>query len=193
MARLRSALGEIPVLGLSGCHANVGVMIALRPWSNDDLPVLEKTVGNPVMARHLGSIEDPGQIAARHERYLDTSQKGGMFTIALGPDSIIVGSIGFWERTWQGERIYEAGWMVLPEYAGRGIATKAALAIVHRARVSSEHRFLHAFSSVCNVASNIVCERAGFANLGKCKFEYPKGHFMQCNDWRIDLGTEIAI
>jgi hypothetical protein len=28
---------------------------------------------------------------------------------------------------------------------------------------------------------------AGFINRGEHTFEYPKGHWMRCNDWRIDL------
>ncbi len=162
-------------------------MIALLPWSIDDRPILEKTVGNPAMMEHLGGIETADQIVARHKRYLDTSEDGGMFTISLPADPIIVGTVGFWETTWQGERIYEAGWMVFPDYGGRGIATEAACAIAMRAKAQRTHRFLHAFPSVSNTASNMVCERAGFANLGECAFEYPKGRFTKCNDWRVDL------
>jgi len=161
-------------------------MIELRPWSNDDLPILMKTVGNPVMMEHLGGIETPDQIVARHGRYLDHSQEGGMFTISLA-DSVILGTVGFWETTWQSEPIYEAGWQVFPEFWGRGIATQAASAIMVRAKAQGNCRFLHAFPAVSNTASNIVCEKAGFAKLGECTFEYPKGRFMQCNDWRVDL------
>ncbi len=164
-------------------------MIALRAWANDDLAILQKTVGNPIMMEHLGGVERPDEITRRHERFLKAAEpeEGGMFTIWLDGTSVPVGSVGFWETTWKGEPVYEAGWMVLPEYAGRGIATKAALAVVSRASEQMKHRFLHAFPSVVNVASNIVCRKAGFTNLGEHAFEYPKGHFMQCNDWRIDL------
>lgn len=144
------------------------------------------------MMEHLGGIEDAGQIAARHSRYLDTSEKGAMFTIRLGAHSVIAGTVGFWERTWLGELVYEAGWMVSPEYARHGIATAAATAVVQRARACVEHRFLHAFPAVSNVASNIVCARAGFSNFGACSFEYPKGHAMRCNDWRVDLREETV-
>lgn len=113
-----------------------------------------------------------------------------MFTISLA-DSIIVGTVGFWETTWQSEPIYEAGWQVFPEFWGRGIATQAASTIVVRAKAQGNRRFLHAFPAVSNAASNMVCEKAGFAKLGECMFEYPKGRFMQCNDWRVDLFDRI--
>ncbi|MGZ3498175.1 MAG: GNAT family N-acetyltransferase [Vulcanimicrobiaceae bacterium] len=164
-------------------------MIELRSWSDDDLPILEKTLGDQVMMKHLGGPENPAQIVARHARFLEMtdSSKGTMFTIWLASASATVGTIGFWESTWRDEHVYETGWMVLPGYQGRGIASKAASAIVARASAERKHRFLHAFPSVSNIASNVVCENAGFVKLGECTFEYPKGHFMQCNDWRVDL------
>lgn len=106
---------------------------------------------------HLGGVETGEQIIARHERYLDKSQEGGMFTIWLADDSFVVGTVGFWERTWQDQQIYEAGWMILRDYQGRGIATEAASAIVTRAIARRKHRFLHAFPSASNAASNKVC------------------------------------
>ena len=34
---------------------------------------------------------------------------------------------------------------------------------------------------------NAICRKLGFALLEACEFEFPKGHFMTCNDWRLDL------
>lgn len=164
-------------------------MIELHSWSNDDLDILHLTLGDPQVMQHLGGVESSEQVAQRHERYLKRSHpnEGEMFTIRLEAGSITVGSIGFWERTWKQKLVYETGWMVLPAYARQGIATKAARVVVSLAASHRRHQFLHAFPSVVNVASNIVCDRAGFTNLGECTFEYPNGQFMQCNDWQINL------
>jgi len=163
-------------------------VIALHPWSDKDLPVLEKTLGNAEVMQHLGGIEDPRAILARHRSYLALAlPEGRMFTISVAAEPAIVGTIGFWETTWHGEAIYETGWMVLPAYTGRGIATQAALCLIQQVRSLRRHRFLHAFPAVDNVASNRVCRKAGFVNQGKCEVEFPKGHFMRSNDWRIDL------
>jgi hypothetical protein len=43
------------------------------------------------------------------------------------------------------------------------------------------------FPSVVNAPSNAICRKLGFTLLGEHEFEYPKGNFMQCNDWRLDL------
>lgn len=56
-----------------------------------------------------------------------------------------------------------------------------------RARREGTRRYLHAFPAADNGASNAVCRKAGFSNLGKCQFEYPKGNLMTCHDWALDL------
>lgn len=159
--------------------------ITLRPWADDDLAILVQTLGNPAMMAHLGGIETAEQIAARHRRFLALSATEGMFTIWYG--DTCVGTIGFWETGSNGTAVYETGWFVLPEYGGRGIASEAASQIVALARAQQRLPSLHAYPAVDNVPSNRVCEKAGFTNLGAQSFEYPKGHWMQCNDWAIDL------
>jgi RimJ/RimL family protein N-acetyltransferase len=161
--------------------------ITLHPWADDDLALLHMTLGNATMMKHLGGVETPEQITSRHQRYLRGSGGGGMFTIRIDGGAVIAGSIGFWDRAWQGEDVYEAGWMVLAQYAGRGIATAGARTIIRYAKAEGRHRFMHAYPSVENQASNAVCRSAGFTNLGACMFEYPKGRFMQCADWCINL------
>lgn len=157
-------------------------MITLRPWANEDLWLLHETLGSPEVMAYLGGIESAEQIQQRHLRYLSSRD---MFTVWEG--DAVVGSVGFWEKTWRGEEIYESGWMILPQYAGHGLATRAALAVVSLAREEQKHRKLHAFPNVENAASNAVCRKAGFTNMGESTFEYPVGHWMRCNDWCIDL------
>jgi RimJ/RimL family protein N-acetyltransferase len=163
--------------------------IDIRPWSDGDLQLLERLMGDPAMTEHLGGPETPEKIRERHERYCRSNDidKGRMFVIVAGPGMIGAGSIGYWERDWQGQRVLETGWSVLPEFQGRGIATKAIAAVVERARAEREHRFIHAFPSVDNGPSNAICRTTGFTLQGEIDFEYPPGHFMRCNDWRLDL------
>ena len=77
--------------------------------------------------------------------------------------------------------------MVVPEFQGRGIAGTAAAQAIELAQREGKHRFMHAFPSVDNAPSNEICRGLGFELLEACEFEYPKGHFMSCNDWRLDL------
>ena len=55
------------------------------------------------------------------------------------------------------------------------------------ARLERTRRFLHAFPSVANAPSNAICRKVGFTLIEACHVEYPPGHVMRCNDWRLDL------
>jgi RimJ/RimL family protein N-acetyltransferase len=159
----------------------------LQPWSEDDLPLLEKLLGDPDMMAHLGGPESPEQILQRHQRYMRLPETDHMFKIVWGPSSEAVGSISFWEKSWRNQLIYETGWSILPAYQGRGIATKAAEAVIEQARLEHRHQFMHAFPSVSNPASNAICRKVGFSLIEECQVEYPPGNFMVVNDWRFDL------
>lgn len=159
--------------------------VRLEPWAEDDFWLLRRT-NSPRMTEHLGGSETEERLAARHRRYL-ALEAGRMYRITLADSGETVGSIGFWERSWHDATVWETGWAVLPEFQGRGLAARAARAVVEAARATGAHRCLHAFPSVDHPASNAVCRKAGFALLGQVDFEYPKGHRITSNDWRVDL------
>jgi len=167
--------------------------LRLREWQEGDLPLLRASLGDPEMTRFLGGPESAEQIAARHLRYaaLAGTGTGHMLVILAGPEEMPAGSVGYWEKEWQGRVVYEMGWSVLPEYQGGGIGTAATMLALEHARREGRHRFVHAFPSVENPASNAVCRKAGFTLLGASDFEYPKGSWMRCNDWRFDLGEGL--
>lgn len=162
--------------------------ITIEPWTDADLPLLRR-INTPAMKVHVGGPESEEQLLARHARYLDfvPSGTGCMYRIVLLPGGEPVGSVGYGTRTWQGETVHEMGWNVLPEYQGRGIAVSATRLAVDAARRQASHRYLHAFPSVDNPASNAVCAKAGFTLLGETEFEFPPGRFMRSHDWRVDL------
>jgi len=163
--------------------------VRLEPWAEEDLPLLHKLLGDPAMMEHLGGPESDEQILRRHQRYLHLPDDGidHMFTVILVPSGERVGSVGYWKKTWREQSVYEMGWLILPGYQGRGIATKAAAAAIEHARGQANYRFMHAFPSVENPASNAICRKLGFTLLEECQFEYPPGHSMTVNDWRLDL------
>ncbi|MFF3321181.1 GNAT family N-acetyltransferase [Streptomyces sp. NPDC002889] len=176
-----------------------GSTVRIEPWSEDDFDLL-RSANAPELMDHLGGPETEEQLVTRHLRYVDLSTdrtgRGRMFRIVLETggnaagegEGQAAGSVGFWEQTWNGERVYETGWSVLPGFQGRGIATAGTLAVIEQARAARKHRFLHAFPSVDNTPSNAVCKKAGFTLVGECEFEYPPGHPLRSNDWRLDLG-----
>lgn len=169
--------------------ADLVVDLALEPWSDGDLPLLEKLMSDPNMMAHLGGPENQEQILQRQQRYMRLPETGHdhMFKIVWGSQSEAAGSVGYWEKTWQGQLIYEVGWLVLPAYQGRGIATRAAGAAIAHARLMYRHRFMHAFPAISNAPSNAICRKLGFSLVKECQFEYPPGNFMRVNDWCLDL------
>ncbi|MET9377985.1 GNAT family N-acetyltransferase [Streptomyces sp. NPDC002992] len=164
--------------------------IRLESWSEGDFNLL-RAMNAPELMEHLGGPETEEALAERHQRYMrlsaDRTSAGLMFRIVLLPEEVAVGSIGYWKQTWDGEPVYETGWTVLPGFQGRGVATAATRAVAEPARAELTYRFLHAFPSTDNGASNAVCRKAGFELLGERAFEYPPGRPLRCNDWRLDL------
>ncbi|MCX4583613.1 GNAT family N-acetyltransferase [Streptomyces sp. NBC_01481] len=164
--------------------------VRIEPWSEDDFDLL-RAANAPELMEHLGGPETEEQLVKRHARYVelsfDRTGRGRMYRIVLEETGESVGSVGFWERTWQGEEVYETGWGVLLGFQGRGIATSGTRAVVEAARAERKHRYLHAFPPPDNGPSNAVCRKVGFELLGECDFEYPPGHVAVSNDWRLDL------
>lgn len=163
--------------------------VRLEPWGEGDLPLLRRLLGDPAMTVHLGGPESEEKLRERQGRYerLDADSGGRMYRIVVEATGEAAGSVGYWEKDWRDETVYETGWSVLPEFQGRGIAVAATREVIDAARAERRHRYLHAFPSVENAASNAICRKLGFELLGEHEFEYPKGHWMRCNDWRLDL------
>lgn len=166
----------------------MAAQVRLEEWSDSDLDLLRRK-NAPEMKTHLGGPETEEQVLNRHQRYLKLggSGTGRMFRVVLLPGLEVVGSIGYWERVWHGQTVYETGWGILPEYQGRGLAVAAALAAAGRAAEEHKHRWLHAYPGVEHAASNAVCRRAGFELVAEVDFEYPPGTVKRSNDWRLDL------
>jgi RimJ/RimL family protein N-acetyltransferase len=165
-----------------------GTAVRIEPWSADEHALLESLLSDPGMMEHVGGPETPEKIAERQARYQRPGSR--QYKIIDGDSAQAVGWVGYWERAWRGGEVYETGWSVLPAFQGRGIAGSATRQLIEIVRAERRHRFLHAYPSVVNGPSNAICRKLGFTLLGTSDFEYPPGHFMECNDWRLDLFSE---
>lgn len=166
------------------------LQVRIQPWADADFALL-RLINAPEMMEHLGGPETEEQILVRHKRYLEIAGKGTgrMFSIVLLPELETVGSVGYWDSVWQEETAYEIGWSVLPPFQGRGIASAAVAAAISTASTDEKHRYIHAFPSIKNPASNAICRKLQFSFITECDFEYPPGSTMRCNEWRLDLAT----
>jgi len=171
--------------------------VALRAWTDGDLPLLRGLLGDPAMMTYLGGPESEEKLLARHQRYLDVdaSGTGRVFVITFGAEQIPAGWVGYWESPFHGEPAWETGWSVLPEFQGRGIASAGAALALQVAAGERRHRFMYAFPAVDNAPSNGVCARLGFERLGSESAEYPPGSdlWMDCAIWRYKLFPEPGI
>ena len=161
--------------------------MTLVPWGSGDLELLERLMGDPRMTEYLGGPESPEKLRDRQARYEHLEGGDRMFKVIEATSGSGAGSVGYWSKDWNDAQVYEIGWMVVPEFQGRGIAVAATAQAIELARGDGLHRFMHAFPNVGNAASNAICRKLGFELLGDREFEFPKGHFMICNDWRLDL------
>ena len=164
-----------------------GAVVQIAPWSADEGALLERLLSDPQMTQHFGGPESPEKIAERQARYERPGSRQYKIVDAASGDA--VGWVRYWERTWRGGEVFETGWSVLPAFQGRGIASSAMAQLIEIIRSEHRHPFLHAYPSVANAPSNAICRKLGFTLLGASEFEYPPGHFMQCNDWRLDLSS----
>jgi RimJ/RimL family protein N-acetyltransferase len=165
----------------------VSVTVTLEPWGSGDLPLLERLMGDPRMTGHLGGPETADKLRERQRRYEKLESGDRMFKVVDVASGAGVGSVGFWTKEWRDAQVYEVGWMVVPEFQGRGIALAATAQAIELAKRDDKHTVMHAFPNVENAPSNAICRKLGFELLEACEFEFPEGHFMTCNDWRLDL------
>ena len=165
--------------------------LSIRPYAEGDMRVLEKTLGDPTQMVHLNGPESHEKLQERHKKYVAMSadqHAGCMYTITRGPENARVGHVGYWEREQDGQKGWETGWFVLPEFQGNGIATGAMRMLVnHVAKL--DRKFLFAYPSVNNIPSNAICRKLGFVLTGETDFEYPpkSGSHLRVNVWRLDL------
>jgi RimJ/RimL family protein N-acetyltransferase len=156
--------------------------IHLAAWSPEAFAIL-RGLNVPEAMVFLGGPESEETLLDRQQRYMAYKT---MYQI-VSDDGEPVGNVGYWEREWDGEPVYETGYGILPKYWKRGLATAALRLIAEKAAREGDRRWLHAFPEVEHTASNGVARKAGFELLGPVDFEYPKGHWSPSNNWRLDL------
>jgi RimJ/RimL family protein N-acetyltransferase len=76
----------------------VSATVTLEPWGSDDLPLLERLMGDARVTEHLGGPESAEELRERQDRY--ERLKGGdcTFKIVDVATGAGVGSVGFWTK-----------------------------------------------------------------------------------------------
>jgi RimJ/RimL family protein N-acetyltransferase len=161
----------------------------LRDVTMDDFPLYRRLMTDPGVMAELGGPLPEDRLEPKWREVVDDVAAGRVWYFAIVPDDEkeAAGSVCVWAREWDGEPINEMGWMVLPEHQGRGLASAAVRMVLDRARAERRWGTIHAFPGVTNGASNAICRKNGFEQLGAYDFLY-EDRPLRCNHWRVDVG-----
>jgi RimJ/RimL family protein N-acetyltransferase len=160
----------------------------LEVMTEEDVELRIRMETDPRLMSELGGPRPREDIERAHAKSLVLAAEGECWPMKVIPDGTDspAGNVAIFRSAHDGEDIYEIGWMILPEFQGRGLASGAVGELLERARSERKFGRINAFPGVTNVASNRVCEKNGFTNVGEVDVEY-SGRPLRCNHWRIDL------
>jgi len=163
--------------------------VLLRNVELGDVGAYVRMRCDPVMMAELGGPLSPDGIPAKVQRDAEAAAADVSWIKMIVPDpdapDVVAGSVVLWSHAPDGEQFSEIGWMVLPEFQGRGIAKRATWMLLDLARDDGRWGVVHAFPGVTNAPSNGICRSLGFTLIGQRDITSFHG-ILQANHWLID-------
>lgn len=160
----------------------------LRDVAAGDLPAYVAMRCDPVMMAGLGGPQDPASMPAKVGADVVDVLLDRAWVSMIVPDprdvSVVAGGVVLWRHEHPGGDISEIGWMVLPGFQGRGLATAGVRALLQRARSDGRWGDIHAFPGVGNTASNALCRRLGFVREATTTVEFGD-RTLTSHHWRL--------
>lgn len=104
---------------------------------------------------------------------------------------VVAGSVVLWSHDVDGDPMSEIGWMVLPEFQGRGIGKTAVRVLLEMARDEDRWGPVHAFPATTNAASNGICRSLGFKLMEERNVTFA-GRVLRASHWIIDPRTDLS-
>lgn len=148
--------------------------IDFTPISTDDLDIFEKIFCEEKMMEHLGGKLSKEACKQKFEVMLEKSlsTKTQHYKIIEKNRNQAVGTVGWWLKNIEGEEIIEVGFMVIPPFWGKGIATLACKYICSDAQTEFPKKNITAFPNRENTGSKRTLEKCGFKLLREVEFPY---------------------
>ena len=164
-------------------------MTELRPITMEDLPLYEACLTDPRMMSELGGPLDPAILPDKLRAIVDDVEAGTAWYFVIVDDGEGVGTVCVWDAGEDGEVAPEIGWMVLPAFQGRGLASAAVTEVLRRARAERRWGTITAHPGATNGASNAICRKAGFERIGERDVVY-MDRTLRTVRWRVDVGGD---
>lgn len=160
----------------------------LRDITMEDLPLYRRTLLDPRMMAGLGGPREEAGLEEKLRQIVRDVEAGRTWYFVIEEDGADAGTVCVWEHDDGDGPISEVGWMVLPDFQGGGLATRAVAEILRRARAERRWGRIHAYPGVTNDASNAICRKSGFTLLGERDITYAD-RTLRCNEWVIEPGS----
>jgi RimJ/RimL family protein N-acetyltransferase len=163
--------------------------VELVDYTDADLALSIELEADPQVMTELGGPRPVESIERVHPRRVMPTADGGMY-LKVMPDGSdeAAGTIGVWWSEWNGEELWELGWMLRPRYHGRGMGSEALGMLIDRIRPEPRFDVVHAFPGVTNAPSNGLCRKFGFELLGSGEVEFA-GRPLTVNHWALRTGA----
>ncbi|MEU9304868.1 GNAT family N-acetyltransferase [Streptomyces sp. NPDC048269] len=166
----------------------------LRDVELGDVEAYVRMRCDPAMMVDLGGPLPPEGMAAKVERDVRSAAEGTQWIKMIIPDetepAVVAGTVTLWPHDADGRQIAEIGWMVLPEFQGRGLGKLAVRALLELAREEDRWGVVHAFPAIANAPSNGICRSLGFRSLGEEDVTFAD-RILRTNHWAIDPRTDL--
>jgi RimJ/RimL family protein N-acetyltransferase len=104
---------------------------------------------------------------------------------------VVADSVVLWSHEDSGTAMSEIGWMVRPEFQGRGIAKTAVRMLLELAGEQERWGLVHAFPATTKAPSNAVCRSTGFRFAGEQQTSFA-GRMFRTNHWAINPATDLT-
>jgi RimJ/RimL family protein N-acetyltransferase len=149
---------------------------------------------DPVMMAGLGGPLPADGMAdkVRRDAAAAAADTAWIKMIVLGParPEEVAGTVSLWSHDDGEGPVSEIGWMVLPEFQGRGLGKLATRTLLEQARDEDRWGTAHAFPATDNSASNGGCRSLGFGLLGRRDVPFA-GRVLRGNHWAVTPRTDL--
>lgn len=150
---------------------------------------------DPVMMAELGGPLPREGMEDKVARDVRAAAAGSEWIKMIVPDEaapgVVAGNVVLWSHDEGGEPVSEIGWMVLPEFQGRGLAKRAVRMLLELARDDGRWGLVHAFPATSNDPSNGICRSLGFRLAGEQDVTFVD-RVLRSNHWVINPAADLA-